>query len=163
MGTVFASPGFWFSLISLVFTLILGGIGYGKLLKEVQTLCDSVGELKKFKESQMQKNLSFETRESAKECRDNHNASVKQFATKDELVSVADRIRDSLAVVVDRIKEDRDKNNNQHKEFYGTDDKVIAIATSLGDVSRRVSAVEEDTKSILSIVSYLKTVKESGI
>ena len=101
-------------------------------------------------------NATFETREEAKRCSENHSDGSKAFATKEELASATERIRDSILAISDRIKEDREKNNAQHKEFYFTDDKVIEVKTSLVDLNRRMGAVEGDTKSILAIVTALQ-------
>ena len=147
---------FWFSLSSFISSLLLLSFSYGKLRKETQSNSSSVEKLEQFKEAQIAMNATFETREEAKRCSENHSDGSRAFATKEELASATERIRDSILAISDRIKEDREKNNSQHKEFYFTDDKVIEVKTSLVDLNRRMCAVEGDTKSILAIVTSLQ-------
>lgn len=149
--------GFWFGLASFVSSLLLVSFGYGQLRKEVQTALDDIEKLNTFKEAQMKSNATFNTREDAKSCQDVHKEISMCFATKEELASATERIRDSLFAISDRIKEDREKNNMQHKEFYSTDDKVISMSASLTDLQRRMGSVEGDTKSILAIVTALQS------
>jgi len=48
-----------------------------------------------------------------------------------------------------RCKEDREKNSEQHKDFYDTRDSVTSINVTLAEFSRRMSNVEDDVKEVL--------------
>jgi len=49
-----------------------------------------------------------------------------------------------------RSEEDRDKNSEQHKDFYRTSDTVISVTAEFKDFGRRLETIEGDLKEILS-------------
>ena len=150
------------NIAGFVFVLLGGSYKYGKLNKEVQSNVEDVDDLKKFKEAQLVQNASFETKASIERCREQHGVSVRGLVTREELNVMSERFKESLSAIVDRLKEDREKNANQHTSFYETDDKVIEINTSLKETSRRVGSVETDVKQILVLVSKLATKAQVG-
>lgn len=151
---MFDQFGFWFGLINLIVSLLLFSFCYGKLSKSVTTLEDTVSTVvKDMKE--LVKCSEFTA------CRDSNETRMKNLVTKTEMVSVLDAFKVSLENLSDRIKDDRERNNCQHREFYSTDDKVIRLDTKFEDTMRRINSIETDTKNILEIVHRLDSKKEN--
>lgn len=149
---MFEQFGFWFGLINLIVSLLLFSFCYGKLSKSVTTLEDTVSTVvEDIKE--LVKCSDFHA------CRDSNESRIRSLVTKDDMVSVVDTLRMSLENLAERIKDDRDRNNTQHKEFYSTDDKVIRVETKFEDTLRRIGSIEADTKNILAIVHRLEVNK----
>ena len=55
-----------------------------------------------------------------------------------------------LKDIEDRLKEDREKNTDQHKEFYENRNTVTKITAQFEDFGRRLEGNEGDVKEILS-------------
>ena len=51
-----------------------------------------------------------------------------------------------------RSKEDREKNAEQHKEFYGTNAAVIALVAKVDGLTRSVEKLEEGIAEILRLM-----------
>ena len=57
-----------------------------------------------------------------------------------------------LDVLESRAKEDREKNSDQHKEFYAMRDTVSAISARFDSIEKRLDKLEEGIMEILRLL-----------
>lgn len=56
----------------------------------------------------------------------------------------------------ERIKEDREKNECQHKDFYQVRDTVTSLNTALPEMNRRLEAIERSIEKLTELIQEIR-------
>lgn len=66
------------------------------------------------------------------------------------------KLASKVEAIDERMKEDRDKNECQHNDFYKVRDTVTSLNTALPEMNRRLEAIERSIEKLTELIQEIR-------